>query len=267
MRFVLVFAVAFVLGACASQQYGPTDYLRSAEDAVRDRAWERAYRYLENVVESKDPARASRAQALLLQHAELTTAATATFSPESLERTVRTYGEERGVATERARLALFRALASDAQYSVARANVEAAAASLESKRKQQEDERAAAARAQEQKRLDLAGAAAQARFQCASRDECQKAFSLSQVFISEHADMKIQVATDTIVETYNATESAGVALKAVRIPGSGSASVIVLSGSCKGSDRADGPLSDLCGSKLLRIYRAFPEFMRISVRP
>jgi len=267
MRLLAASFVVMMLTACTGPQSGPTDYLGFAEDAIRDRRWEPAYRFLENVVESKDPVRARRAQELLLQHPELTTAAMGTFSPESVAKTIQAYGEERGVATERARLALFRALASDTVYQVARSNVEAAARPAELRRRKQEEERADAARQRLRLRLDLERAARDARFHCATRDQCQKAFSLSQVFISENADMKIQIATDTIVETYNATEVARVALKAVRIPGEGSSSVIVLSGSCKGGEGADGSHVDLCSSKMLRIYRAFPEFMQTTVRP
>lgn len=78
--------------------------------------------------------------------------------------------------------------------------------------------------------------------------------------------MKIQVATDTIVETYNATQEMNVALKAVKVPGAGASSLIALSGSCKAHDRDPDGISDSCVQKMLRIYRAYPEFMRNSVR-
>jgi hypothetical protein len=268
MRLLLAFFVALMLTACAVQrQSGPTDYLRFAEEAIGERGWETGYRFLENVVESKDPVRARRAQELLLKYPELTAAAMDTFSPTSLTKTIAAYGEERGIATERARLVLFRVLASDADYQAARFNVDAAATHLDTNRRQQEEQRANEARQSAQLLLDLEIAAGRARFQCLTRDECQKAFSLSQIFVSENADMKIQVATDTIVETYNATEMAKIALKAVRIPGEGASSVIVLSGSCKGAEGTNGSIAEHCTRKMLRIYRSFPEFMRRSLRP
>lgn len=150
---------------------------------------------MENVVESNDPARAKRAQQLLLEYPQLTEAAKATFSPESIAKSVQAYGEQGGVATERSRLMLYRALATPADYEAARANVDAAATSVDARSKQQEEHRAAAARMlQEQRaeaarkrlalRAELASAAERARYHCATRDECQKAFSLTQVFIA-----------------------------------------------------------------------------------
>jgi hypothetical protein len=115
-------------------------------------------------------------------------------------------------------------------------------------------------------RAELSTAAERARYYCTTKDECQKAFSLTQIFISENADMKIQVATDTIVETYNATQEMNVALKAIKIPGAGTSSQIALSGNCKGLEREPDGISDLCVQKMLRIFRAYPDFMRDSVQ-
>lgn len=68
---------------------------------------------------------------------------------------------------------------------------------------------------------------------CAGERECKKIFQLTQVFISEHSDMKIQVSTDTIIETYNPTETNKVGIKATKYPSKGDSERIVLDVYCK----------------------------------
>lgn len=87
---------------------------------------------------------------------------------------------------------------------------------------------------------------------------CEKAFALAQIFIDQHADMKIQVATSTIVETYNPTEDGRVGLKIVKMPLRGDESEVRLTVVCRGAS---------CGSRELSIYRAFPEFMKERLVP
>ena len=61
---------------------------------------------------------------------------------------------------------------------------------------------------------------------CPNASVCKKAFSLTQVFISENAQMKIQLATDTIIETYGSQDK--VVMKATKIPGEGESETIDL---------------------------------------
>lgn len=72
-----------------------------------------------------------------------------------------------------------------------------------------------------------------ARYVCKTQLECSKAFALTQIFISENSDMKIQVSTDTIIETYNPTDDLKVGFKALKMPGKGYSATIKLNAYCK----------------------------------
>jgi len=61
---------------------------------------------------------------------------------------------------------------------------------------------------------------------CTNERQCKKAFTLTQIYISENAEMKIQIATDTIIETYGSSKK--VTMKATRMPGKGSNESIYL---------------------------------------
>jgi hypothetical protein len=54
-----------------------------------------------------------------------------------------------------------------------------------------------------------------ARTACKDSDDCSRKFALTQIFISEHADMQIQLATDAIIETFNPIEIMKVGAKAM----------------------------------------------------
>lgn len=61
---------------------------------------------------------------------------------------------------------------------------------------------------------------------CKDETSCKKAFTLTQIFISEYSEMKIQIATDAIIETYSSKDS--ISMKAVKVPSKGSHEVIFL---------------------------------------
>lgn len=94
---------------------------------------------------------------------------------------------------------------------------------------------------------------------CNDKASCDKAFSLTQIYINSKASQKIQVATDTIVETYNPTENGNIGMGAVKIPGKGSSAIIRLSVTCKVSD--SGHFANYCESKKLDIYKGFRPFV------
>jgi hypothetical protein len=160
---------------------------------------------------------------------------------------------------------MYRAVANDLDFEFAKRNVESAETALIARRKHDEETLAAELRRKAELKVSLAEAMRAARFLCQSRDECQKAFSLTQIFVSEKADMKLQVTTDTIIETFNATELMRISLKAVKIPGAGSSAEIVLNGSCK--DDGSQLAVERCATRMLELYRAYPTFMRTSFRP
>lgn len=94
---------------------------------------------------------------------------------------------------------------------------------------------AAAVRAQQEvaRAALLADAARGSRLTCADDTECRKAFSLAQIYVSTMTDMKIQFATDTIIETYNPTEIGKRGAKVIKMPGAGQSAEIVLTVFCR----------------------------------
>ena len=92
--------------------------------------------------------------------------------------------------------------------------------------------------AEEKRRADefsalLDEAARGSRVACATEAECRKAFSLAQIFVSTKTDMKIQLATDTIIETYNPTEVGRMGAKVIKTPGAAQSAEIVITVSCR----------------------------------
>lgn len=65
---------------------------------------------------------------------------------------------------------------------------------------------------------------------CTNADDCKKAFTLTQIFISQNAGMKIQLATDTIIETYGS--STKLVMKATKSPDIGNEEIINLTVIC-----------------------------------
>lgn len=96
-----------------------------------------------------------------------------------------------------------------------------------------------------------------AKIPCSTREQCERAFGMAEVFVSQNADMKIQVATTSVIETYNASEKGKVALKVLRVPRPEGDSEISLLATC----RTDGDVGwqDVCDPRLLRIYTDFKD--------
>lgn len=92
--------------------------------------------------------------------------------------------------------------------------------------------------------------------ECRGEKACKKMFALTQVFISEHSSMKLQIATDTVIETHNPTERGLIGLKAIKTPGGGDSEKIRLLVSCK------APTIDTsCLRKSIDIYKQFRPFI------
>lgn len=78
---------------------------------------------------------------------------------------------------------------------------------------------------------------------CNDTQMCKKAFTLSQIYISENAGMKIQLATDSIIETYNSPDA--VSMKATKIPDVGVTETITLQVFCPKKDWFDSDITAL----------------------
>jgi hypothetical protein len=263
---IAILSLLLLLSSCAGPNTTvPSGPVGFAETAIQQGQWETAYEFLGDAFAASDHSRMARAQQLLLQYPQLLDAAKHTFTPQGVAATLSIQGEEKGIALERRRLVMYHAVALPADYLTAERNVNEAAAVIDAKRERVRAARSAELQRKAASQAALDAATRAARISCRSTNECQKAFALTQIFINEKADMKIQLATDSIVETYNPTENMRVSLKAVKIPGAGSSAEIVLSGSCKDGD-SDGAAA-VCASKLLAVYRSFPEYMRNALAP
>lgn len=96
---------------------------------------------------------------------------------------------------------------------------------------------------------------------CVGEKNCKKYFQLTQLFINNNSDMKIQVATDTIVETYNPTDLYKVGMKASKYPGKDDSEKIIIDVICK-SEANDA----LCIQKETVIYEKFRSFVEMSLQ-
>ena len=108
----------------------------------------------------------------------------------------------------------------------------------------------------------LAKAERVARIDCQDKLGCEKAFSLTQIYISLNADMKIQVATDAVIETYNPTDDGKIAMKAIRMPHKGEGSTIILTVACKD---VSASFFRLCAESRIKAYEGFAPFVRGSL--
>lgn len=97
---------------------------------------------------------------------------------------------------------------------------------------------------------------------CNDKLSCAKMFALSQIYVSNNSDMKIQVATDTIIETYNPTDTFSVGLKVAKMPLQGTVEEIILTVSCKDTATA----SSSCRTKKTTIYKGFKPFLEQNIR-
>lgn len=114
--------------------------------------------------------------------------------------------------------------------------------------------------AQEERRLKVAAlreAEAKAVITCRNKAACDKAFSLTQIYINQTSDQKIQIANDTIIETFNPTDAGKMGLKATRIPDKGTSASIKLTSACKGETYA----LDSCLQKQTKAYDGFRPFI------
>jgi hypothetical protein len=98
-----------------------------------------------------------------------------------------------------------------------------------------------------------------AQYICNSELECNKAFALTQIYISDNSDMKIQVATDAIIETYNPSDSLKIGFKALKVPGIGHSATIKLNAYCGEAD-SEAELK-LCMITIIIILNNFTEYI------
>lgn len=286
--FVAFVVVASALSGCASSGVSRSSYLDRAETAIGRQEWETAYRFVEDDLISNQPDTKQRAMALIQSHPKLLESAAQTFSPKNISATIalfaqvgsRDSGEERAIDSERRRLAMYRVVAAPTEYEIAKATINSFAVAIDARRLdeakrseekeverekteklrklQLEDERRKSDEKIRMQAEELLRAERSAFVLCLNKAACDKAFSLTQIYINQTSDMKIQLATDAIVETHNPTEDGKLALKAIRIPGKGSSALITLVATCRNEK---GFHSESCRLGKLSAYLGFPSFV------
>lgn len=277
----LMMTLVMVMVGCAAQ----ISYVDRAEQAIQNRQWEVAYRFLEDGFASNRPESRAKVIALFEKYPEIRSAALNTFSSDSLSNSIVRYGARISWEIETNRLELYMQAANPPDFEIAKINMERSFADIykqeaerkrlaqlseeqrqqaaDEKRRTDQNEIARRMESRLQTRRSLEVAAGKARLICKDRLECDKAFSLTQIFIVSNSDMKIQVANDTIIETYNATEGMKVAMKAIKMPRAGSTAEILLSINCR--DEGKESFKDLCDLKSLRVYSEFPQFVQTNL--
>ena len=93
---------------------------------------------------------------------------------------------------------------------------------------------------------------------CSTKSVCDKAFSLTKIFIQQNSDMKIQLLDDTLVETFNPVDGGKVSLGALKIPGAGESAHIQLKVNCKDYEISD---PTYCLRKMRSVYLDFKPFI------
>jgi hypothetical protein len=162
----------------------------------------------------------------------------------------RQYAEERAAQRERQE-ALEREQQEKAQEAAAQVDAQRAAADAEKARANAEQARAEAEAE--------AKAAADARIACNVKSTCGKVFALAQIYIATETDQKIQVVTDSVIQTYNPTEIGNVGASIIKMPQHGDNAVVSLSLTCKSGDHETG--GSLCRVKKTSLYERFRPFI------
>lgn len=96
---------------------------------------------------------------------------------------------------------------------------------------------------------------------CTDKTTCNKVFALAQIYVQQNSDQKIQVATDTIIETYNPTEGGKAGMTVIKIPRAGTTEVVQIKPSCNEEKHYEG----VCRLKRTAIYRGFKPFIERSL--
>lgn len=103
---------------------------------------------------------------------------------------------------------------------------------------------------------DLVAAKARNKVRCLGIAQCDRVFAQAQAYVLQQSDMRIQVATNTLIETYNSTEAGKISMRIVRLPTSGDAWEVQMTAAC---NEGESPTryGDLCERLLLSIYSGF----------
>lgn len=243
--------------------------------AISNKNWEVAYRFIEGKLISKDETERGQAIAMVKAYPEMLNAGIETFTEENLKDSIKNYGEEQGIDIERKRLEMIKVVTNNTTYKNIKYKIDelaihidairAEAAKELSEKQRQSNEIKLSKEKEEKLRFQiLRDKKNKSFFYCKNKRECDKSFSLTQIFISKNSTMKIQVATETILETYNPT-SYGIGMGAYKIPQEGDSALIKLIVNCKNDNVEINPetnkSTDYCYMNEIDIYEQYPKFI------
>lgn len=273
MRFLLwLLAAGLLAAACAMNSATHMDVVH---DALARNDDHRAFSHISYAVNGSDEAQAQAAMAKLASTPRLQAAMQAALPGIELSTSVGVPSREAYDRDMRRRAEVqtyfrFRQMDSAQQ---ARYLDEAWQRASEWKKEQLQEAAAAEALAQAERDREKAERDRQAavfaalareaslgsRFTCSTDAECRKAFALAQIYVSTMTDMKIQLATDTIVETYNPTEAGKMGAKVIKTPGAGQSAEIVITVTCR-------ECSQKLRASALELMRDFRPFVEARLR-
>lgn len=99
---------------------------------------------------------------------------------------------------------------------------------------------------------------------CPDKATCDKAFSHTKIFIQNFSDMKIQLADETLITTYNPRELMNISIDATKTPDVGDSSIISIDVKCR--ENGMPIVSHHCGKKSLVIYDMYKTNMTTNMK-
>jgi outer membrane murein-binding lipoprotein Lpp len=90
---------------------------------------------------------------------------------------------------------------------------------------------------------------------CATKTECEKAFTRAKIFVHDRSSMRVQFADDTTITTYNPNDYGLIGLTVTRRPGEGDSATLTLKVSCY--DIQYNLIQ--CAPRMTKIYNDFPK--------
>lgn len=105
----------------------------------------------------------------------------------------------------------------------------------------------------------VAEASKQSIWRCKSAAACDKAWASAEGFVAANADMRIKTASATLIETYPPIVIGEIGMKVERRSVGAGEAEIQLTVVCRA-----GRLAQACPTAQLRLYKAFPEHLKVS---
>ena len=269
-RLHLIAIVLLLSGCLTTTPNGPDAYFSTADKAIAEGKWNVASNLLEDWLLSPDQTYRSAAIVRYEKFPLVKKAFTDSFIETNLLEFLSRGDYSRQMSTINKRLSMYQVVATVDEYEIAKTNFDRADrgfdAYLNEKKRLAllQDERQLASELAETQRIlsireRLRKAADSAVVVCVDELQCRKAFAMAQIYINNEADMKIQLVSDTIVETYAPNDVYAIGMKVIKIPSKGTSSIITLQAVCKKPDSEK--FEGRCTDKLINVYEGFPLFI------